>query len=165
MRRAAGLILALAVLPAAACRRDGRVRSGDAVALHYEMSVDGAVRESTFGGRPVEIVQGAGDVPPGVDAALIAMAPGTEKRLELTPETGFGPRDPARVQALPLKDFGALAAGLKPGQKVSGFRDGKAETGVVLSMGGGEVVLDFNHPLAGKAVSYRVRVVSTGAAR
>lgn len=158
-----GAALALALLLCAACRRDGRVRAGDAVALRYELTVDGAVRESTLEGKPADIIQGAGDVPPGVDAALLGMGPGEEKRLELAPERAFGARDESRVQAMPLTAFGALAAGLKPGKKVEGFRDGKAESAVVLSTGGGKAVLDFNHPLAGKPVVYRVRVVSVRA--
>jgi len=161
MRKAAGLLLALA-FAAGGCRRDGRVRPGDAVAIQYEMTVDGAVRESTFGGRPVPIVQGAGDVPPGLDAALLGMRPGMEKTLELPPSLAFGPRDPAKVQTMALSDFGDLGRTLKPGRRVSGFRDGKAEEAVVLSVSDGRAALDFNHPLAGKTVSYRVRVASTG---
>lgn len=163
MRRVLGAALALALPLCAACRRDGRVRPGDTVALRYELTVDGAVLESNFDGKPVSVVQGAGDVPPGVDAALPGMAPGEEKRLELAPERAFGPRDETRVQTMPLTAFGALAAGLKPGKKVEGFRDGKAETAVVLSTDGGKAVLDFNHPLAGKPVVYRLRVDAVNA--
>lgn len=162
MLKRTGALLALA-LAVTACRRDARVRPGDSVRIRYELSVDGAVRESNFDAQPAAIVQGAGDVPPGVDAALPGMAPGEEKRLELSPAQAFGAREPGRVQTLPLSSFGALAKDLKPGRNVSGFRDGKAEDAVVVSVGGGSAVLDFNHPLAGKAVVYRVRVVSVGA--
>jgi len=136
------------------------VRAGDSVLIHYALSADGAVVETTFGGAPVEIVAGAGQVPPGADAALLGMEAGQEKRLELSPAQAFGPRDPARVESLPLASFGALAAGLTPGKKVSGFRDGKAQNAVVVSVGGGTAALDFNPPLAGKDVVYRLRVVS-----
>ena len=160
-RKAAAALLALAFAPAA-CRRDAGVRPGDAVLIRYEMSVDGAVRESTFAGEPVAIVQGRGDVPPGLDAALLGMLPGAEKTVELTPEMAFGPRDPAKVQTMALTDFGPLAKDLKPGKKVSGFRDGKAEEAVVLSVEGGKATLDFNRALAGKTVVYRVQIISTG---
>lgn len=163
MRR--GAALAAAVLLSAACRRAAVVRPGDAVQVHYELSAGGAVVESTFGQAPVAVAQGSGQLPPGADAALLGMAAGEERRVELPPEKAFGPRDPARVQSLPLADFRELAAGLNPGMKVQGFRDGKAETGIVLSAGGGKATLDFNHPLAGKTVVYRLRVVSIGPAR
>lgn len=164
MLKGAGALAALALL-SCACRRDARVHPGDSVSIHYELSVDGVVRESNFEGPPAPVVQGGGDLPPGLDAALLGMEPGAEKRLVLPPEKAFGVRDPARVQTVPLKSFGDLAAGLKPGKIVSGFRDGKAERAVVVSVGGGSVVLDFNPPLAGKTVSYRLQVVSVGEAR
>ncbi len=163
MRRAGSACRALVLVPlllAAACRRDARVHPGDTVVLRYELSADGVVVESDFDGGPATITQGAGDVPPGVDAALLGMAPGEEKRLELPPEKAFGPRDPARVESMTLAQLGPLAAGLKPGRKIMGFRDGKSETARVLSIEGGKATLDFNSPLAGKAVVYRVRVLS-----
>lgn len=166
MRRVPGAraALALAVL-LAACRRDGRVHPGDTVVLRYELSADGAVVESDFDGEPATVTQGAGQLPPGADAALLGMAPGEEKRLELTPERAFGPRDPARVESTPIEKLGDLAKGLKPGAKIMGFRDGKAETARVLSIEGGKAALDFNPPLAGKTVVYRLRVLSLAAGR
>lgn len=152
-------VLALALI-AAACSRGGRVRPGDTVVLRYELSADGAVVESDFDGEPATVVQGAGQLLPGADEALLGMAPGEEKRLELPPEKAFGLRDPAKVQAMPLAKFGDLAQGLKAGNKVSGFRDGKPETARVLSVENGAAVLDFNPPLAGKTVTYRLRVLS-----
>jgi FKBP-type peptidyl-prolyl cis-trans isomerase 2 len=160
MRRA-GL---LALLLAASCRRDARVHPGDAVVLRYELSADGAVVESDFDGEPVSVIQGAGQIPSGADEALLGMAPGEEKRLELPPEKAFGPHDPARVESTALSSLGKLAEGLKPGRKILGFRDGKSETARVVEIRGGKAVLDFNSPLAGKTVVYRVHVVSVAPA-
>lgn len=160
MRRlAAGAALSAALL-ACARGREGRVRPGDTVVLRYELSADGSVVESDFDAEPATVVQGAGELPPGADEALIGMAPGDEKTLRLAPERAFGPRDPARVESTPLSRLGSLARGLKPGDKVMGFRDGKSETARVLSISGGRAALDFNPPLAGKTVAYRLRVLS-----
>lgn len=157
MRKAVVALAACAA--AAACGRPARVKAGDRVQLQYELSAGGAVIESGFGDAPIAVTAGAGALPPGADAALIGMAAGEEKRVDLVPEAAFGARDPAKVQALAPSDLGALARGLKPGMKVQGFRDGKPETGVVLSTGA-RVTLDFNPPLAGKDVSYRLKVVA-----
>lgn len=158
MRKALA-VLALALV-AAACSRDGRVHPGDTVVLRYELSADGAVVESDFDGEPATVVQGAGQLPPGADEALLGMAPGDEKTLRLPPERAFGPHDPARVESMALAKLGDLAKGLKPGNKIQGFRDGKPETARVLSIEGGSASLDFNPPLAGKTVVYRLRVLS-----
>jgi len=144
-----------ALLLALACSRDARVRPGDPVVVRYELSVDGAVLET----ETVELTQGAGQLPPGADEALLGMKPGEEKTVELPPEKAFGPRDEKRVEAMPLAQLGDLARGLKPGAKVMGFRDGKPETARVLSIEGGKARLDFNPPLAGKTVVYRLSVL------
>lgn len=154
--REAAVALAL-VAAAGACRRAPGVRPGDRVALSYELSSGGAVVEDRMA-EPVVIVQGAGQVPAKVDEALLGLAPGVEKRVELAAGEAFGPRDESLVQTLPLKSFGALAAELKPGKKVRGFRDGKPQEGVVTALTKDAATLDFNHPLAGKAVTYRLRV-------
>jgi peptidylprolyl isomerase len=163
MLRGALALGVLALLAAAACRRDARVHPGDAVVFRYELSADGAVAETNFDAEPLTIVQGSGQVPAGLDAAFLDMAPGEEKRIELPPEKAFGPRDPARVENMPLSRLGKLADGLKPGGKVMGFRDGKPETARVLSIAAGSATLDFNPPLAGKTVVYRIRVLAASA--
>lgn len=157
--------LAFLVISAAACGRHSSVRPGDTVVLRYELSADGAVVESDFDGEPAVIAQGAGEVPPGVDRALLGMAPAEEKRLTLAPEDAFGPRDPARVEVMPLSKLGKLADGLVPGRKIMGMRDGHAETARVVAVENGRATLDFNSPLAGKTVSYRLRVLSIGERR
>lgn len=159
-RHAALALAALAAL--AGCSRTPRVRAGDAVAINWELSVDGASVESTFGEAPTTVIQGEGQVPPGVDAALLGMAAGEEKSLTLTPELGFGVRDERKVQELPLASMGELARGLKVGATVRGFRDGKPEAGRVVKLSAKTVTLDFNPPLAGRTVTDRVRVVSVG---
>ena len=152
-------LVLLLILPIG-CRQIRRVKAGDKVHLRYELFSNGVVVESNLDGDPVPITQGAGEVPPGADEALIGMAPGEERQLDLGPEKAFGPRDPARVESLPLSKLGELAHGLLPGHKVLGFRDGKASTAVVLAVKDGKALLDFNSPLAGKTVVYRLRVVS-----
>ncbi|MDE2491498.1 MAG: FKBP-type peptidyl-prolyl cis-trans isomerase [Elusimicrobia bacterium] len=156
MRRAAA-VLPLILL--AACSR--RVRPGDAVEIRYELSAGGKVLESNFSGAPVEVYQGTGDVPPGVDAALVGMKPGEAKSLVLPPAEAFGPYDPAQVSTVTLASLGDAGRGLKAGRKILGLRDGRAVTARVLSVSRGKAVLDFNKPLAGETVGYRVQVVST----
>ncbi|MBI4061225.1 MAG: FKBP-type peptidyl-prolyl cis-trans isomerase [Elusimicrobia bacterium] len=149
-----------AALLLAACSRDGRVAAGSSVSLDYELSSGGAVIESSAGREPLVVAQGRGDLPALVDRALLGLRPGDEKVLELTPEQGFGAADPAKIQAIPLETFGALARDLKPGRVVGGASGGKAAEGRVVSVEKGIATLDFNHPLAGKALRYRIRVVS-----
>ena len=155
LRRAVALVLL-----AAACRRGPGARPGDRVLVRYELSSGGAVVESNFDGPPVAVAQGAGELPADVDSALIGMSPGDEKTVALASGTAFGPYDPARVETTPLSELGELGRGLKAGQKILGFRDGKPETASVVRVADGKAVLDFNPPLAGKPAVYRLRIVA-----
>lgn len=149
-----------AVLLLAACSRDARVAPGDAVTLDYELSSGGAVIESSAGREPLVVTQGDGNLPEPVDEALVGLRAGDEKILELTPDQGFGPVDPAKIRAIPLSKFGALAKDLAPGRVVAGASGAKAAEGKIVKIENGLATLDFNHPLAGKTLRYKIKVLS-----
>ena len=156
--------IALAALLLAACapREGGPVAPGMTVTLDYELSSDGAVIESSLErGEPLVIVNGGGGLPERVDRALIGLRPGEEKAVDLPPELGFGPKDLGKIETLALSAFGGLAKDLKPGSTVMGARGGKAAEARVVALSAKTVTLDFNHPLAGKRLSYRLKVLST----
>lgn len=149
-----------AVLLLAACSREGRVAPGGTVTLDYELTSEGTLIESSAGREPLVVIQGEGNLPGPVDEALVGLRTGEEKIVELTPMQGFGPVDPARIRPIPLAKFGVMAKDLKPGALVAGAEGRKAAQARVVSVENGYATLDFNHPLAGKALRYKVKVVS-----
>lgn len=151
--------LLAAALLLAACSR-GRVERGSEVTLDYELSSEGAVIETSAGREPLVVVQGEGNLPGPVDEALEGLRPGQELDMELPPRQAFGPVDPDKVRRVPLERFGAMAKDLAPGRTVAGASGSQAAEGKVLKVENGVVTLDFNHPLAGKTLRYKVKVVS-----
>ncbi|MDP3541300.1 MAG: FKBP-type peptidyl-prolyl cis-trans isomerase [Elusimicrobiota bacterium] len=149
-----------AVLLLAACSREARVPPGATVELDYELSSGGALIESNAGREPLIVIQGEGALPGPVDEALVGMKKGEEKVVELTPMQGFGPSDPDKIKAIPLEKFGAMAKDLAPGALVGGAQGGKSAQGRVLKVENGSAALDFNHPLAGKPLRYKIKVVA-----
>jgi len=149
--------LAAAVL-LAAC--SPRIAPGASVTLEYELSSAGAVIESSSGREPLVVIQGDGNLPGPVDEALVGLKPGEEKILDLTPDQGFGPVDPGKIKAIPLDKFGAMAKDLVPGRVVAGAMGARAAEGRVVKIEGGFATLDFNHPLAGKALRYKIKIIS-----
>jgi len=149
---------------ACACARapDDTVKPGAIVRLDYKLDVDGKIFESTEIHGPIEIIQGHGDLPAAIDKALIGMKIGQGADIDLPAGAGFGAHDPAKVESLPLAPMGAMGADVKPGKKILGFKDGKAVTGLVLEVSGGVARVDFNHPLADKALRYRLQIVGLG---
>ncbi len=136
------------------------IRPGSKVFMHYTMTVDGQLIESTDGKEPLEFVHGTGDIIPGLDRRLFGLEAGEVRTVILTPAEGYGARDPRAVRQVPLSRFGELARGLEIGMKVSGLRGGEIASGTVLSLDGDSVTLDFNHPRAGKTVHFFLRIVS-----
>jgi FKBP-type peptidyl-prolyl cis-trans isomerase 2 len=149
-----------AVLLLAACGREARVAPGATVELDYELTSGGTLIESNAGRELLIVVQGEGALPGPVDEALAGMKIGETKVVELTPMQGFGPSAPAKIKAIPLEKFGPMAKDLAPGALVGGAQGGKAAQGRVLKVENGLATLDFNHPLAGKPLRYKIKVVA-----
>jgi len=103
----------------------------------------------------IPIIVGGGHVLKGLDEALIGMEEGEEKTVEITPEEGFGLRDPKLLQLIPMGEF--KKQGMKPEVGMAITSDGV--TGIIRSVSGGRVRVDFNHELAGKNLVYNIRVV------
>lgn len=102
----------------------------------------------------IPIIVGAGHVLKGIEEALIGMKEGEEKTVEIPPEEGFGQRDPKLMQLIPMAEF--RKQGIKP--QVGMGITMENTTGVIRSISGGRVRVDFNHELAGKNLTYNVKV-------
>jgi FKBP-type peptidyl-prolyl cis-trans isomerase 2 len=103
----------------------------------------------------IPIVIGGGHVLKGLDEALIGMEEGEEKTVEIAPEEGFGLRDPKLLQLIPMGEF--KKQGMKPEVGMAITSDGT--TGIIRSVSGGRVRVDFNHELAGKNLEYNIKVI------
>lgn len=130
------------------------------VTLHLALTLeDGTVAESTFGAEPLTFTMGDGSLVRGLEIALYGLLPGARQRLELEPEQTWGLRDPGRIHRMPRAAFDA-GLELAPGVIV-GFETpaGEELAGAVLEVGERDVVIDFNHPLAGHTVVYEVEIL------
>lgn len=156
--RAAAVLAALLAFPAACRRPANEARLGDLVRLHYRVFADGRVYDTTEGDAPVQLVIGGGALPAPVEAALIGMRPGEEK--SLTVENAYGKPRPENVSKLPRRSFSGLNQKLKPGLKILGVKNGKPAEAMVLAVDSNTVTLSFDHPLAGKTVSFTLQLVS-----
>ncbi|TAK79899.1 MAG: peptidylprolyl isomerase [Aquabacterium sp.] len=144
------------------------VQDGSFLTLHYRLSgPDGADVVNTFDGTPATLSIGSGELSPGIEARLIGLAEGTHTTLALAPEEAFGPRNPElmqRVSMALLRKHGDLDATYSVGDVVQ-FPGPEGQGGFVgvlreLGPGGDDwAVFDFNHPLAGVALNFEVRII------
>ena len=103
---------------------------------------------------PIPIIVGGGHVLKAMDYALVDMEEGEEKTLDITPEEGFGVRDPNQMQLIPMSEF--RKQGIKPQIGMNITLEGN--TGKIRSVSGGRIRVDFNHELAGKNLNYQIKV-------
>jgi len=140
------------------------VGKGTGVVLHFSLKLeDGSVVDSTFEGDAAAFEFGDGNLPEGFESLLVGMKAGDKGEWNVPPEKSFGMPNPNNQQTIARSQFAddiELAAGL-----VISFADAnKSELpGVVKSFTDDEVVIDFNHPLAGETLKFEVQVLSVTA--
>jgi FKBP-type peptidyl-prolyl cis-trans isomerase SlyD len=107
----------------------------------------------------VQFVQGRKQVVPGLEQQLYGMAIGEEKDIVVPAANGYGEVKPGSVKTLAREGL-PITAQAKPGQKVRLLHkpSGEVRKAIVVDVQSEKIVLDFNHPLAGKTLHYHVRV-------
>jgi len=138
---------------------DVRIGPDKQVTLHFALNLEnGDVVDSTFDKKPATFKVGDGNLLPGFEAALFGLKAGDKRTLQVEPEHGFGQPNPQNVQVMPRSQFEGME--LSEGLLVI-FNDA-ANTelpGVVKAFDDSQVTIDFNHPLAGKTLSFQVDII------
>ena len=126
------------------------------VTLDYKLIVEEEMLESTEDGEPIEFIQGIGQVIPGLENAIYGMKVGDQKTVEIPPEEAYGEYDPESTQEAKKDEFSEEVP-----LDVGTFMDLEDDEGDMLSdqiVAAEEetVTLDFNHPLAGKTLTFEI---------
>ena len=141
------------------------VQTGSFLTLHYRLcGPDGADLINTFNDKPATLSLGTGELAPAIEARLLGLAEGTRGSFELAPGEAFGDRNPEllqRVKRSLLDELGDPDERYSVGDVVQfPTPDGQgAYAGVVREVDGDALVFDFNHPLAGRPVTFEVQVI------
>ncbi len=141
------------------------VEPGSFLTLHYRLSgPDGGAFIDTFGAQPATLSLGTGELAAAMEARLLGLAEGSRASFELASGEAFGERNPEllqRVHRSLLAEHGDADADYQVGDVVSfPTPDGHASfAGVVREVAGDALVFDFNHPLAGRSVTFEVELI------
>ena len=138
-----------------------KVAEDTRVTLFFELSLqDGSVVDSNFEGKPAAFEYGDGQLPDGFLSCLDGLSEGEEGAWLVTPEKAFGMPNPSNVQSFKRSDF-AEDMQLEKGLVISFADASQSELpGVVKQISDEEVVIDFNHPLAGETLTFKAKIVS-----
>ena len=137
---------------------EAQIREGSQVALEYTLSDEaGTVIESNKGKQPMSYIHGKSQIIPGLEKELSGMKVGEEKKILVKPEDGYGPVNPDAFQEVPKDKLPPEA--LKVGTML--MAQGPQGQGIpvrVHEIKDTTVIMDFNHPMAGKTLSFDVKV-------
>ncbi|WP_296217638.1 FKBP-type peptidyl-prolyl cis-trans isomerase [Pseudomonas sp. UBA2684] len=142
---------------------DVRIGPDKEVTLHFALKLDnGDVVDSTFDKQPATFKVGDGNLLPGFEQAIYGLKAGDKRSLPIAPEQGFGQGNPQNIQIMPRSQFQDME--LSEGLLVIFNDAANAELpGVVKAFDDSQVTIDFNHPLAGKALSFDVEIIEVKA--
>ena len=135
------------------------IGEGSIVRIEYTVTDEaGTLLGSNKGGESLQFTHGQQEMIPGVERQLLGMHTGEEKKLVVTPEEGYGPVDPAAQTEVPRNMVPADAQEVGK-QLVARNRSGTPRVVMVKEVKEETVVLDLNHPLAGKTLLFDVKVL------
>ena len=137
-----------------------RINQDSEVTLHFTLKLpNGDVVDTTTNKAPATFKVGDGSLLPGYEQSLYGLKAGDKRSFEIEPERGFGPGSEQNIQTMPRDNFSDME--LEPGLLII-FKDaaGGEMPGVVKTIHDSIVEIDFNHPLAGKVITFEVEIIA-----
>ena len=137
------------------------IKQGDKVKVEYTGTLDdGTVFDSSEKqGKALEFEVGAKQLIKGFDDAVMGMDKGEEKEIKLQPEEAYGQHNPDLIKKVP-RDKLPKEPEPKEGMMLAlGTPDGKQFPAKITEVTENEITIDLNHPLAGKVLNFKIKVV------
>ncbi|MDA3908878.1 MAG: FKBP-type peptidyl-prolyl cis-trans isomerase [Sulfurimonas sp.] len=135
------------------------ISNDQTVAIKYELKVEGDVIDSNIDKEPLEFTFGSGQILPGLESRIAELNEGEEASIVIPANEAYGDYKEEAMQKLPKSQLEGIE--LSVGLPLQGkSADGKPINVVVKEIYDDEVLIDLNHPLAGKDLNFDINVVS-----
>jgi len=155
------ILLVMTLTPATSQAADTKqtVTEGKNVSVEYTLTLDDkSVIESNVGKKPLTYTHGTRQIIPGLEKALEGLTVGDTKEVTVAPADGYGEQNPEALQEVQKSLIPPEA--LVVGTRLQGQTpDGHAVYPRVAAIKDDTVMLDFNHPLAGKTLHFNVKIL------
>lgn len=135
------------------------IATGKKVTLYFAIKLeDGQIVDSNFGSQPAVFTVGDGNLPTGFEQALFGLEQGMQRTLKIPAEKGFGLVNPDNYRTISRTEFRDI--NLEKGVVISFSDATRGELpGVITDFSDTWVEVNFNHPLAGKALDFEVDII------
>jgi FKBP-type peptidyl-prolyl cis-trans isomerase SlyD len=136
-----------------------KIADGTVVGIDYALHLgDGKIVDASEPGEPLTYLHGGGQIVPGLEGALLGLGAGDKRQVVVAPAEGYGEHDPRGVQEVPRSAFPPDFAPQAGMELTAEGEDGEPVPFVVKELRLESVVIDLNHPLAGKTLHFDVTV-------
>ena len=136
------------------------VRAGTLITLHYRVATgDDTELVSTFGSTPATLQLGNGELAPPLEHCLIGINVGERHVFLLEADQAFGSHNPQLTQRMARTALPPDSSPELHGLIQFAAPNGDKFTGIVRELDDEAVLVDFNHPLAGKPVRFEVEII------
>ncbi len=129
------------------------------ISMDYELTVEGDVVDKSEPGDPIEFIQGHENIIPGLEKAIEGLTVGTSKEVFVKAAEAYGEYDPEGFVEVPKAEFPEEIP-LEVGLEISVTNDdGNELSAFIEEISLETITLNFNHPLAGKDLTFKVKIV------
>ena len=136
------------------------IKKGDEVEVEYTGSFDdGTVFDSSSGKEPLKFSVGKGMVIPGFDNAVVGLEKGDEKTIKIESKDAYGEINPALTKKIPRESLPKEQSPEVGMTLVLQAPTGQKIPAKISEVGDKEVTIDLNHPLAGKRLNFKIKIV------
>lgn len=135
------------------------IENGQSVSIEYTLKLDdGTTVDTNVGEDPLTYTQGSSEILPALEAALLGNAVGDTNEVKLTAEEGYGPINTGAYQEVELEMVpeDARTVGM---MLVATDPEGQQQPIKVHEVREATIILDFNHPLAGEALNFEIKIL------
>ena len=133
------------------------ISQGKTVRIAYNLTIGGKLIKSVSSVKPLRYTHGKKQIFRGLENQLKGLKVGESKDFDLSPKDGYGPEDPKLYMEMPKKRFPKKDHVI--GKELVSQKDGKFFA-TIRAIKSNTLVLNFNHPFAGKKLHYEVKVVA-----
>lgn len=137
------------------------IENNKVVSINYEVkdAQSGEVIDKSEG-SPLEFITGCSQVIEGLEQEVLKANVGDSITFSVSPELGYGVRNPELLQEVPREQFSNLTDELQKGMTLFGESENGVVQVIVADLNDNSVIIDYNHPLAGKTLDFKVDVLS-----
>lgn len=137
------------------------INNNQVVSIEYQVKENGtdSILDSNIGGKPLEFIMGAGEIIKGLEDAVAKMSIGDKQEVVIAPVDAYGEYNSEYVQEVPRDQF--VGIDLQQGMTLFGQgENGETVQVIVKDFNDDVVIVDYNHPLAGKELNFSVTILS-----